>query len=460
MFITKKHISRRTMLRGMGAAVSLPLLEAMVPASTALSQTILPAATRTRLACLEMVHGSAGAAKYGADRYLWSPEAEGSAFDLTPSALLPLEPYRKYVTIVSNTDARNAEAFELGEVGADHFRTAAVFLTQSKPKMTEGSDVYCGTSMDQLYAQKLGQDTPLPSIQLSIESLEQSGACSYGYACVYTDMISWASPTDPLPMARDPRMVFEQLFGDGATEKQRAERRQSSKGILDWITRDVARLKQRVGANDRQTLTEYLDDIREVERRIQKIEEHNSSGEVRALPDAPVGVPDSWEEHVRLMFDLQVLAFQAGVTRVSAFKMSRDVSQRVWPESSVRTAFHAASHHGGNPLRIEEFGRINRYHVSQIPYFLEKLKNTPDGDGSLLDHTVVMYGSAMGDGNVHNHKRCPLFFAGHGNGALKGNLHFKAPDGTPMANVYLTILRRMGLRDLENFGDSTGEVAI
>jgi len=459
MIISKKHIPRRTVLRGMGAAVSLPILESMLPAATPLRQTAA-AAVGTRLACLEMVHGSAGANKYGAEKNLWSPAAEGRDFDLSPSALLPLEPFRDYLTIASNTDCRNAEAFELGEVGADHFRNAAVWLTQAKPKMTEGSDIYCGTSMDQVYAQKFGQDTPLPSIQLSIESLEQSGACSYGYACAYTDMISWGSPTDPLPMTRDPRMVFEQLFGDGATEKQRSELRRSSRSILDWITHEVARLKQSVGASDRQTLTEYLDDIREVERRIQKIEEHNASGEARALPTAPVGVPDTWEEHVRLMFDLQVLAFQAGVTRVSAFKMSRDVSQRVWAASGIRTAFHAASHHGGNPQRVEDFNQINKYHVGQVTYFLDKLKNTKDGDGNLLDHSIVMYGTAMGDGNLHNHKRCPLFFVGHGNGVLKGNLHFKAADGTPMANVYLTLLRRMGLNDLAHFGDSTGEVAI
>jgi hypothetical protein len=459
MFITKKHISRRTMLRGMGAAVSLPLLESMLPAATPLRQTAAASATRTRLACIEMVHGAAGANGYGLEKNLWSPAAVGHEFDLSPTSLISLEPFRDYLTIASNMDARNAEAFELGEVGADHFRTAAVYLTQSKPKMTEGSDVYAGTSLDQLYAQRAGQDTPVPSIQLSIESLAQSGACSYGYSCVYTDLISWASPTEPLPMTRDPRVVFEQLFGDGGTEQQRAERRKSSRSILDWIGHEVARLKQDLGAGDRVTLNRYLDDVREVERRIQKIEEHNASGAKRELPDAPVGVPDSWEEHVKLMFDLQVLAFTAGVTRVSAFKMSRDVSQRVWNETGVRTAFHNASHHGGRPERVEDFAKINKYHVSTVPYFLEKLKNTPDGDGNLLDHSVVMYGSAMGDGNLHNHKRCPLFFVGHGNGALKGNLHFKAPDGTPMANAYLTLLHRMGV-NVENFGDSTGEIAI
>ncbi len=454
MLITKKHLSRRTMLRGMGAAISLPFLESMLPAQTK------PKKTPPRLACIEMVHGSAGANTYGASKNLWAPAATGHDFDLAPTSLISLQPYRDYLTIVSNTDCRNAEAFELGEVGADHFRTAAVFLTQSKPKMTEGSDVYAGTSLDQFYAQRAGQDTPVPSIQLSIESLALSGACSYGYSCVYTDLISWASPTDPLPMTRDPRVVFEQLFGDGGTAELRKERRDSSKSILDYVTREVGRLKRDLGAADRSRLDDYLDDVREVERRIQKIEQYNSSGETRALPDAPIGVPDIWEDHIRLMFDLQALAFSSGVTRVSAFKMSRDVSQRVWPESGVRTAFHAASHHGGKPQSVEDFGKINRYHVGMVPYFLEKLKNTADGDGNLLDHTVVLYGSGMGDGNLHNHKRCPLFLAGHGNGALKGNLHFKAPDGTPMANVFLTLLHRMGIGNVETFGDSTGEVEI
>ena len=459
MFIAKKHISRRTMLRGMGAAVSLPFLEAMLPAQTPMRQTEAAASTGTRLACLEMVHGAAGSNKYGIEKNLWAPAEVGNEFDLTPSSLLPLEPFRDYLTIVSNSDCRNAEAFELGEVGADHFRTAAVFLTQAKPKMTEGSDVYAGTSIEQEYANHFGQDTPLPSIQLSIENLAQSGACSYGYSCVYTDSISWGTPTDPLPMTRDPRVVFEQMFGDGGTTEERAVRRAENRSILDWVTHEVARLKQDLGVNDRNRLTEYLEDVREVERRIQKIEEYNSSGEARELPDAPIGVPDAWDEHIRLMFDLQALAFMADVTRVSAFKMSRDVSQRVFPDSGVRTAFHSASHHGGRAERVEAYAKLNKYHVGMVPYFLEKLKNTPDGDGSLLDHSLVLYGSAMGDSNLHNHKRCPLFLVGGANGAFKGNLHFKAEDGTPMANAYLTILHRLGV-ELESFGDSTGELAI
>ena len=459
MFITKKHLSRRTMLRGMGVAVSLPMLESMLPAQTPMNQTAAAPETRTRLACLEMVHGAAGSNAYGIEKNLWAPAKEGADFDLTPSSLSPLEPFRDHLTIISNTDCRNAEAFVLGEVGADHFRTAAVFLTQAKPKMTEGSDVYAGPSIDQVYADRFGQDTPMPSIQLSIENLAQSGACSYGYSCVYTDSIVWGTATDPLPMQRDPRVVFEQLFGDGATEVERASRRQLNSSILDWVTHEVSRLEGDLGVNDKNRLGEYLDDVREVERRIQKIEEHNASGDARALPDAPIGVPDEWEEHVKLMFDMQALAFAAGITRVSAFKMSRDVSGRVFPESGVRTGFHSASHHGGRPERVEDYSKLNRYHVSLVPYFLEKLKNTPDLDGTLLDHSIVMYGSAMGDSNLHNHKRCPLFMVGRAGGQFQGNNHVRAAHGTPMANAYLTLLHRLGV-DINSFGDSTGELAL
>ncbi len=278
MFISKKHISRRAVLKGMGVTVSLPFLESMLPAQTPIGQTAA-GNTPTRLACLEMVHGAAGSNKYGIEKNLWAPADEGADFDLTPSSLSPLEPFKDYLTIVSNTDCRNAEAFELGEVGADHFRTAAVFLTQAKPKMTEGSDVFAGTSIEQVYAHRFGQETPMPSLQLSIENLAQSGACSYGYSCVYTDSVSWGTPTDPLPMTRDPRVIFEQMFGDGITEEERATRREENRSILDWITREVARLKQDLGANDRNRLTEYLDDIREIERRIQKIEDFGSSAE-------------------------------------------------------------------------------------------------------------------------------------------------------------------------------------
>ncbi|MGH9324517.1 MAG: DUF1552 domain-containing protein, partial [Vicinamibacteria bacterium] len=439
MFITNKHISRRTVLRGMGATVALPFLSAMVPARKAWGKTTTG---RTRLVAIEMVHGAAGSTKYGIEKNLWAPALEGNEFDLTPTALSSFEPYRDYLTIVSNTDVRNAEAFTLPEIGGDHFRSSAVFLTQSHPKQTEGSDVHVGTSLDQLYAQRFGQETPIPSIQLSIENVDQAGGCTYGYSCIYTDTISWSSPTDPLPMIRNPRVVFDQLFGDGGTPEERAERRRTDRSILDWITGEVARMKRDLGQEDRARLDEYLENVREIERRIQKIEQHNASGEVRELPDAPIGVPDSFDEHAQLMFDLQAVAFTSDMTRIFSFKMGRDGSGRVYPASGVSTAFHPASHHRDQEKRIEEFQKINRYHVGALPYFLEKLKNTADGESNLLDQTLIIYGSPMGDPNVHNHKRCPLFLAGHGNGQFKGNLHLRTADGTPMANAMVTVLRR------------------
>jgi len=454
-YITKKHISRRAVLRGMGVSLALPLLDSMVPAQTPLSKTA--ASPKPRLACIEMVHGAAGSTGEGTNKHYWAPEKEGRDFEWSQS-LEPLAPYRDYITIVSDTDLHPATAWAAAEEGADHFRSSAVYLTAAHPKMTEGSDYYVGTSLDQLYAQRFGQDTPLPSIQLCIEMVDASGACDYGYACVYADTISWASPTQPLPMTLDPRMAFENLFGEGGTPEERLARQKVNRSILDSIAHDVARLQKGLGASDRKRLNQYLEDVREIERRIQRIEKYNASGETRQLPAAPLGVPDSYEEHLRLMFDLQALAFMTDTTRVSAFKMSRDVSGRVWPESGVKTPFHPCSHHGEAPARVAEFAKLNRYHVSLIPYFLEKLKSTPDGDGNLLDHSLVLYGSPMGDGNVHNHKRVPIFVAGHG-GGVKGNLHIRCADSTPMANVYLTMLHKLGV-NVESFGDSTGEVAM
>ena len=456
MLITRKHLSRRTVLRGLGVSLGLPLLDSMVPAQTPLRKTA--ASPRTRLACIEMVHGAAGSTGEGTNKHYWAPEKSGRDFEWSQS-LEPLAPYRDYVTIVSDTDLHPATAWAAAEEGADHFRSSAVYLTAAHPKMTEGSDYFVGTSLDQLYAQKFGQDTPLPSLQLCIEMVDASGACDYGYACVYADTISWASPTSPLPMILDPRMAFENLFGEGGTPEDRLQRGKINSSILDWIKHDVARLQKSLGPSDRSRLNTYLDDVREIERRIQKIEKYNSSGEARALPAAPLGVPDSYEEHLRLMFDLQALAFMTDTTRVSAFKMSRDVSTRVFPESGIKLPFHPCSHHGETPAKIADFAKLNRYHVGLVPYFLEKLKNTPDGDGNLLDHSLVMYGSPLGDSNVHNHKRVPMFLAGHANGQVKGNLHVRCKDTTPMANVLLTVLNKSGMH-LDGIGDSTGEIAI
>jgi len=457
-FITGKQLHRRTVLRGIGATVALPFLDAMVPARGLWSRTAKAASLdRTRLVCIEMVHGAAGSNAWGATQHLWSPAAIGRDFDLSPSALSSLEPFRKYLTIVSDTDVQPAEATTAPEIGGDHFRSSAVFLTQTHPKQTESSDVRAGISLDQIYAQRFGQDTPIPSMQLCIENVDQAGGCAYGYSCVYTDMISWASPTEPLPMIRDPRMAFDQLFGAGGSAKERTSRRRATSSILDYITGQVADLNKRLDPSDRQRMERYLDDVREIERRIQRVEARNTGGESRELPGAPAGVPDSFDEHVKLMFDLQALALQADVTRVFSFKMGRDASSRVYPESGVSKGFHPSSHHGNRPANIVEFGQINRYHVSLLPYFLEKLQSIQEGDGSLLDKSLIIYGSPMGDGNIHNHKRCPLVVVGGANGQLAGNVHVKAPAGTPMANVMLTLMHKIGLTDVAQFGDSTGE---
>ena len=457
-FITGKHISRRTMLHGMGAAVGLPLLDAMIPARRLWADTsAAQSANKTRLVCIEQVHGAAGCNELGASLNLWAPAAVGRDFDLSPTSLRPLEPFKDYLTIVSNTNSTMAEAYQPKEIGGDHFRSSAVFLTQAHPKQTEGSDVYVGPSMDQLYVQRFGQDTPIPSMQLSIEPVDQAGGCAYGYACVYTDTISWASATEPLPMVRDPRAVFELLFGAGGTPEQRAARRRTDRSILDWVMDEMQSLRRNVGPADRIRIDQYAENIREIEQRIQRIETRSRSGEVRELPSAPAGVPDSFGEHVKLMFDLQVLAFAADLTRVFSFKLGRDGSGRVYPESGVSTAFHPASHHGGREERVKEFAKINEYHVSMLPYFMERLQNTMDGDANLLDKTLIVYGSAMADSNLHNHRRCPLFLAGGAGGQLKGGLHIKAEDGTPMANVMLSLMHKLGIRDMESCGDSTGE---
>jgi Protein of unknown function (DUF1552) len=456
--LTGKHLPRRTFLRGAGATVALPFLEAMLPARRAFASSPASASLeRTRLVAIEMVHGSAGATKWGATQNFWSPAATGRDFDLGPTALSPLEPFRKYLTIVSDTDVEGAEAITPPEIGGDHFRSSAVFLTQAHPRQTESSDVYVGTSMDQLYAQRFGQDTPIPSIQLCIENVDQGGGCAYGYSCVYTDTISWASPTEPLPMIRDPRAAFDLLFGAGGTAEERAARRRTSKSVLDFVLGEVDRLNGELDPVDRRRMDQYLSNIREIERRIQKVEERSATAlqeGTRELPTAPAGVPDSFDEHIKLMFDLQALAFEGDMTRVFSFKMGRDASGRVYPESGVDKPFHPASHHGDKEKNIEEFFRINRYHVGLLPYFLEKLASIQEGERSLLDKTMVIYGSPMGDPNVHNHKRCPLFIAGSANGKLGGGLHLRAKPSTPMANVMLSLMHMLGLDDT-SLGNST-----
>jgi len=461
--LSGKSLPRRTFLRGMGAVIALPYLDAMEPAVRSLGRFGATAAAKnkTRFVTIELVHGAAGCNNWGASKNLWAPAGVGKKFELNPEgALTPLEPWRKHLTIVSNTDVRMAEAFDAGEIGGDHFRSSAVFLTQSHPKQTNGSDLYVGTSIYQLVARRISQDTVMPSMQLCIENLDQAGGCYYNYACAYTDTISWSSPSEPLPMIRNPRTAFDLLFGAGNDNSDRAQRRRANQSILDWITGEVAGMKRQLGAADKERVDKYLEDIRELERRIQAVEAKNSSGEQRELPEAPIGVPDSFEEHMKLMFDLQVLALQSDITRVISFKTGRDASSRAYPESGTNKGFHPASHHGGREAAILDFNLINRYHVGMLPYFLDKMKNTMDGDTSLLDQTVIVYGSPMADGNIHNHRRCPLLLLGHGNGILEGNTHLKAPDGTPMANVFLTLMHKLGMDDVKTFGDASGEFAL
>ena len=459
-FITGKHIQRRTFLRGMGATVALPFLDAMVPAGSLWRRVAESELDQTRLVAIEFVHGLAGNNEWGAKEHLYAPPQVGKDFELPEeNALKPLEEWQDYLTIISDTDVRMAEAYRPEEIGGDHFRSSAVFLTQAHPRQTQGSDVYVGKSLDQVQAERFGRDTALQSLQLCIESLDAGGGCDYNYSCAYTDVISWRSPNEPLPAIRNPRTAFDLLFGSGGTAQERSLRRESHRSILDWVSEEVGDLRRRLGAEDQRRMDRYLENVREIERRIERTEEFNMGGEDRELPEAPPGVPDSYEEHMQLMFDLQVLAFETDMTRVTSFKTGRDASNRAFPESGTSRAFHPASHHGDNPDAILEFNRINRYHVSMLPYFLEKLQSVEEGDGTLLDKTAIVYGSPMADGNLHNHRRCPLIFLGGGNGALEGNLHVRAPAGTPMANAFVTLLQDLG-HDLESFGDSTGTLPL
>ncbi|MEO5925697.1 MAG: DUF1552 domain-containing protein [Bryobacteraceae bacterium] len=439
MFLTKAALPRRTLLRGVGSAIALPLLEAMLPAQTASRNANV--VSPSRLVCLEMVHGSAGSSDYGAAKHYWSPEQTGNEFELSYS-LQPLEGVRAAITIISNTTAKTADAEKPKEVGADHFRSSAVFLTAARARQREAAPISNGISIDQVYAQHVGTQTPVPSLQLCIESPALENACGYGYDCAFTDTISWASDTRPLPMELNPRVVFERLFG-----------RTTAGSVLDQTTSDRMRLG--VGGPDRIRVNRFLEAVRAVERRIQAVERRNALAVVRERLSAPLGVPDSWEEHVDLMFELQALALEADITRVSAFKMSRDVNNRVFRKSGILHPFHSLSHHVQVPTLIDEFAKLNRYHVSFVAQFLKRLADTPDGDGSLLDHSLVLYGSPMGDSYTHNHSRLPIFLAGHANGNLRGKLHHMCSPGTPHGNTLLTILQTVGV-EVDSFGDSSG----
>jgi hypothetical protein len=443
MFLSKKHLPRRTFLRGIGVTLALPLLDSMIPAATALAQT--SARSRTRAVFTFIPHG--------ASMPYWTPKADGTQFEFTP-ILEPLEPFREYVTIVSGMAHRMADA-QPGEKGADHAHPAAVFLSGAHPKRTTGLDVRCGTTADQVLAKHIGQDTPLPSLELAIEDVGANGTCGSGYSCAYSNTISWQTPVKPLPMEIRPRVVFERLFGDGSSPEQRLRRKQKDRSILDSITRDVSRLKLNMGASDRVRLDQYLDDIRELERRLQLSEKHTAV-ELSESSSA-IGVPDSFEEHVKLMFDLMTLALRSEITRVVTLMLGRELSVRSFPESGFNGGWHGTSHHGNNPARMEQWSKINRYHAKAFGGLLEKLKSTSDGDGNLLDHSMVLYGSALSNGNAHDHHPLPVLLAGHGAG-IKGGRHIRTDDA-PMANLLLSMLSKSGI-ELDFFGDSTGRIDI
>jgi hypothetical protein len=442
MIVTKKALSRRTFLRGTGAAVALPLLDAMAPAMTAMAQS--PARPVRRFGVVYIPMGSNIAQ--------WTPQGIGRITELSPT-LLSLTPFLDRVTVVTNLQLKNA--YTVGG-GGNHATSNCGFLSAARAKVTEGSDYELGKTADQLIAEAIGKETPLPSLELAVDSTSLVGNCDNGLACAYMDNLSWSSPSTPLPAEANPRVVFERLFGDGGTNEERRAEHKTNESLLDWVLKDIARLEKEVGPADRIRINQYLDAIREVERRIQKAERQTIDQPQPDL-DRPIGVPASWQDHVNLMFDLQVLALQADITRVITFQLSRETSTRTYPQIGVPDPHHPTSHHDLLPEKLAKLAKINAYHVSLFAGYLDKLRSTPDGQGSLLDHGMYLLGSGMGDPNVHNHTNLPIVVAGGGSGTLQSARHVKYDEPTPMANLLLTLMDKSGVR-LDSFADSTGTV--
>jgi len=441
--IFKKHIPRRTFLRGLGVTMSLPLLDSMIPAQTPLARTAANPKVRMGLCFIP----------HGAVMSNWTPATEGA---LTLSRTLsPLEPFKQSVVVVSNLAHAMAAPGGPGDNGGDHTRSPAVFLNGVHPKRTDGADIRAGVTIDQMAALKIGQETPLPSLELATEDFSGLvGSCDVGFSCTYMNTISWRTPTTPLPMEINPRVVFDRLFGDGATAEERLARIEQQRSILDAVSSQVRRLEGKLGATDRNRVSEYLETVREIERRIQLSEKQNSNADL-SVPASPSGIPDDHQAHSKLMLDLMAISFQADITRISTFMMAREVSYRTFPMLGISEGFHPASHHQNNAERLENLTKINTYHVSLIAHLLDRLKSTPDGDGSLLDHSLILFGSGMSNSNVHNHSPLPVLVAGGAAGKLKGGRHVKYPENTPMANLLLTILQKAGIEQ-ESVGDSTG----
>jgi hypothetical protein len=438
MIITKMALPRRTFLRGIGASLALPLLDAMVPSMTALTRTAAEPVRRLGFVYMPM----------GCDITRWTPPGGNRLADLSP-ALQSLASVSDQLTVISNLELKNAYP-------GTHATSNAAFLSAATAKWTESTDYHLGTTVDQIAAQHIGQQTLLPSLELSMDLLQTIGQCDNGYACVYQNNLSWSSPTTPLPAEAHPRIVFERLFGEGgsAADRRAALRRRAS--LLDWVRDDISHLQQRLGPDDRARVDQYLNTVREVERRIQKAEAETTSEQLPDL-DRPVGVPALYADHAKLMFDLQVLALQGDVTRVITFQLARETSTRTYTEIGVPDPHHPLTHHGNDPDKIARMAKINAFHVSLFAYFLEKLKSTPEGNGSLLDHALYLYGSGMGNPNVHDHVNLPILVAGGSAGRVKGGRHIKYAEPTPLANLHLTLLERVGVR-MDAFADSKGKV--
>ena len=438
MIITKKALPRRTFLKGMQATLALPLLDAMIPAMTALAQTPAKAVRRLGFVFIPM----------GCDHARWTPEGTGALDQLSP-ILSPLEPVKEQLTVVTNMELQNSYP-------GTHDTSNSGFLSAAFAKHTESSDYFLGTTADQVAAKQMGQETQLRSLELSMDLNPLAGVCNNGYACVYTNCLSWSSPTTPLPSEAHPRLVFERLFGEGGSLAERRAALKSRASLLDSFNDDIARLKGSVGTADRARIDQYLDSIREVERQIQRAEAAASDNLLPDL-DRPVGVPQSFGDHAKLMFDLQALAFQADITRVVTFQLTRELSNRTYPEIGVPDPHHPTSHHGGDPEKLAKIAKINTFHVSLFAEFLQKLQATPEGDGTLLDNTVYLYGSGMGNSSLHDHVNLPILVAGGAATGMRGGRHIRYENGTSLGNLHLTLLDRVGVH-LDTFGDSDGKV--
>ncbi|MYI75644.1 MAG: DUF1552 domain-containing protein [Acidobacteria bacterium] len=445
MFISQKHLPRRTVLRGLGASLALPLLDGMVPAYAALRKTAANPVRRLGVCYVPN----------GMEMRAWTPAGEGREFDFS-QILQPLAPFRSQTNVLTGL-ADKVAVPRPGEGIGDHARASATFLTGVHVKKTEGADIRAGVSMDQIAARQLGAETQLASLELGVDSVETLGACDAGYSCAYTNTIAWRTATTPLPMENDPRAVFERLFGstDSTDVAARLARIRQDRSVLDYVGDRVAGLQQTLGPGDRTKLDQYFDAVRDVERRIQMAEEQSD----REIPlfEQPAGIPDTFEAHSRLMFDLLALAYQTDLTRVGTFMLSREVSGRAYPEIGVPDSHHGCSHHQNDPAKLEKLAKINTFHMQQFAYFLDKLQSTPDGDGTLLDHSMLIYGSGISDGNIHFHMDLPVVMVGGGGGTLKGGRHLRYANDTPLTNLYVSVLGKLGV-PVEQFGDSTGKL--